>query len=85
VPSLFPVGVNVFKSLVVAPFAALVLTLSPLVAQAAEPIVIKFAHVVGDDTPKGKGALLFQTLVRRASGWQGGCRGVSELDAGRRR
>jgi C4-dicarboxylate-binding protein DctP len=59
------VGVNVFKSLVVAPFAALVLTLSPLVAQAAEPIVIKFAHVVGDDTPKGKGALLFQTLVRQ--------------------
>ncbi|WP_421682220.1 TRAP transporter substrate-binding protein [Stutzerimonas urumqiensis] len=33
------------------------------VAQAAEPIVIKFAHVVADDTPKGKGALLFKKLV----------------------
>jgi C4-dicarboxylate-binding protein DctP len=58
------VGVEVFKSLVVAPFAALVFILSPMAAQAAEPIVIKFAHVVGDDTPKGKGALLFQKLVR---------------------
>ncbi len=27
------------------------------------PIVIKFAHVVADDTPKGKGALLFKKLV----------------------
>ena len=27
------------------------------------PIVIKFAHVVADDTPKGKGALMFQKLV----------------------
>lgn len=62
-PSLFPVGVEVFKSLVVAPCAALFLLLSPGIAQAAEPIVIKFAHVVGDETPKGKGALLFQKLV----------------------
>ncbi len=62
--SLFPVGVEVFKSLVVAPCTALFLLLSPIAAQAAEPIVIKFAHVVGDDTPKGKGALLFQKLVR---------------------
>jgi len=53
-----------FKSLVVAPCAALFLLLSPVIAQAVEPIVIKFAHVVGDDTPKGKGALLFQKLVR---------------------
>ncbi len=53
-----------FKSLVVAPCAALFLLLSPVITQAAEPIVIKFAHVVGDDTPKGKGALLFQKLVR---------------------
>ncbi|HAN52067.1 MAG TPA: C4-dicarboxylate ABC transporter, partial [Pseudomonas sp.] len=27
------------------------------------PIVIKFAHVVADDTPKGKGALLLKQLV----------------------
>jgi len=55
----------VFKSLVVAPCAALLLMLSPMAAKAAEPIVIKFAHVVADDTPKGKGALLFQKLVRQ--------------------
>lgn len=30
----------------------------------AEPVVIKFSHVVTDDTPKGKGALLFQKLVQ---------------------
>lgn len=28
--------------------------------QAADPIVIKFAHVVADSTPKGQGALLFK-------------------------
>lgn len=32
-------------------------------AAEGEPFVIKFAHVVADDTPKGKGALLFQKLV----------------------
>ncbi len=29
----------------------------------AEPIVIKFSHVVADSTPKGQGALLFKKLV----------------------
>ena len=33
------------------------------VAQAAEPVVIKFAHVVAENTPKGQGALMFQKLV----------------------
>ena len=38
------------------------------VAQAAEsastdPIVIKFSHVVADNTPKGQGALMFKKLV----------------------
>ncbi|WP_248795684.1 TRAP transporter substrate-binding protein [Pseudomonas sp. MWU13-2105] len=32
-------------------------------AQAAEPIVIKFAHVVAENTPKGQGALLFKKLA----------------------
>ena len=32
-------------------------------AQAAEPIVIKFSHVVAEHTPKGKGALLFKKLA----------------------
>ncbi|MFI8480322.1 C4-dicarboxylate TRAP substrate-binding protein DctP [Pseudomonas sp. NPDC078700] len=32
-------------------------------AQAADPIVIKFSHVVADNTPKGQGANLFKKLV----------------------
>lgn len=32
-------------------------------ALAAEPIVIKFSHVVGEQTPKGQGALMFKKLV----------------------
>jgi len=32
-------------------------------AQAADPIVIKFAHVVAENTPKGQGALLVQKRV----------------------
>jgi len=32
-------------------------------AQAASPVVIKFAHVVADNTPKGQGALLFKKLA----------------------
>ncbi|MBC3387559.1 TRAP transporter substrate-binding protein [Pseudomonas sp. SWRI179] len=30
---------------------------------ATEPIVIKFSHVVGDQTPKGQGALMFKKLA----------------------
>ncbi len=33
-----------------------------------EPIVIRFAHVVADDTPKGKGALMFQKLAHERLG-----------------
>ncbi|HCJ30208.1 MAG TPA: C4-dicarboxylate ABC transporter, partial [Pseudomonas sp.] len=32
-------------------------------AQAADPILIKFSHVVADNTPKGQGANLFKKLV----------------------
>ncbi|TBU78969.1 C4-dicarboxylate ABC transporter [Pseudomonas daroniae] len=32
-------------------------------AQAADPISIKFSHVVAEHTPKGQGALLFKKLV----------------------
>ncbi|WP_313090097.1 TRAP transporter substrate-binding protein [Stutzerimonas nitrititolerans] len=42
--------------------AGLVLAISSAFAQ-AEPIVIKFSHVVAEDTPKGKGALMFKRLV----------------------
>ena len=31
--------------------------------QAADPVIIKFAHVVADSTPKGQGALLFKKLA----------------------
>ena len=46
-------------------FAALASVLLVIAAPLAlaDPIVIKFAHVVTDDTPKGRGALLFQKLV----------------------
>lgn len=42
--------------------AGLVFAMVGTAAQ-AEPIVIKFSHVVAEDTPKGKGALLFKRLV----------------------
>lgn len=29
----------------------------------ADPVTIKFAHVVADNTPKGQGALLFKKLA----------------------
>ncbi len=32
-------------------------------AQAQQPIVLKFSHVVTDDTPKGKGAIRFKELA----------------------
>ena len=34
-------------------------------AQAKEPIIIKFSHVVSEDTAKGKGANLFRDLVNK--------------------
>ncbi|WP_217475334.1 TRAP transporter substrate-binding protein [Stutzerimonas stutzeri] len=52
-----------FKSCVAVLVAALCGLTAPANAAEGEPFVIKFAHVVADDTPKGKGALLFQKLV----------------------
>ena len=46
--------------------AACALALASLGANTAladEPILIKFSHVVADDTPKGQGALMFKQLV----------------------
>ena len=37
-------------------------------AMAADPIVIKFSHVVADSTPKRQGALMFQKLVAERLG-----------------
>lgn len=50
------------KSLWNAVACALALGASSL-ALAADPIVIKFSHVVAEQTPKGQGALLFKKLV----------------------
>jgi C4-dicarboxylate-binding protein DctP len=50
-----------------AALAALVALSGPAV-QAADPIVIKFSHVVADATPKGQGALMFQKLVAERLG-----------------
>ena len=47
-----------FKSCVTAAIAVFTLLAGPAMAAEGQPIVIKFAHVVADDTPKGKGALL---------------------------
>ena len=46
---------------------ALSLTIAGL-AQAAEPIVIKFSHVVAETTPKGQGALMFKRLAEERLG-----------------
>ncbi len=41
------------------------LFLAPAAALAQSPIVIKFSHVVANDTPKGKGALKFKELAEK--------------------
>lgn len=51
------------KSLLSLAFSAMLVVVCPALADGNAPIVIKFSHVVTDDTPKGKGALLFKKLV----------------------
>ncbi|MNF39536.1 C4-dicarboxylate-binding periplasmic protein precursor [compost metagenome] len=51
-----------FKPALKALACALALGAASLV-NAADPIVIKFSHVVAEHTPKGQGALLFKKLV----------------------
>jgi C4-dicarboxylate-binding protein DctP len=41
------------------------LLLSAMPARADSPIVLKFSHVVAQETPKGKGALLFKELAEK--------------------
>src|SRR5436190_5832220 len=41
--------------------------ITPATAMAQSPIVIKFSHVVTNDTPKGKGALRFKELAEQRS------------------
>ncbi|SHM73328.1 C4-dicarboxylate TRAP substrate-binding protein DctP [Phytopseudomonas punonensis] len=51
-----------FKFTAKALVCALSLSIAGL-AQAADPITIKFSHVVAEHTPKGQGAMLFKKLV----------------------
>src|SRR5512143_2008718 len=50
----------------IALFAVAAVTGGP--ALAASPIVIKFSHVVAENTPKGQGAVLFRQLVEQRLG-----------------
>jgi C4-dicarboxylate-binding protein DctP len=52
------------RKLMLAAVAAAVL-LAPAAALAQSPIIIKFSHVVANDTPKGKGALKFKELAEK--------------------
>lgn len=38
-------------------------------ATAADPVIIKFSHVVAEQTPKGQGALMFKKLVEEPNYW----------------
>lgn len=57
-----------FKSVITIALSALLLVCMPV--SAAEPIVIRFSHVVAEDTPKGRGALLFKQRVEERLGAQ---------------
>src|SRR6266702_4052260 len=55
------------RKLLLAVAAASILVV-PAAVQAQSPIVIKFSHVVANDTPKGKGALKFKELAEKYTG-----------------
>jgi C4-dicarboxylate-binding protein DctP len=52
-----------FKSIVAVAACALALTSAGASGAQESPILIKFSHVVADNTPKGQGALMFKRLV----------------------
>ncbi|WP_369725558.1 DctP family TRAP transporter solute-binding subunit [Bradyrhizobium sp. LLZ17] len=52
------------RKLLLAVAATAILVAAPAV-QAQSPIIIKFSHVVANDTPKGKGALKFKELAEK--------------------
>jgi C4-dicarboxylate-binding protein DctP len=55
----------VHKLILAAAVSAAVVLVAPGLAMAQSPIVIKFSHVVAEDTPKGKGALKFKELAEK--------------------
>jgi C4-dicarboxylate-binding protein DctP len=56
------------KSRILFALAAVAAAFTAARLPAAEPIVIKFSHVVAEDTPKGKAALKFKELAEQATG-----------------
>src|ERR1700731_3892780 len=52
------------RKLIVAGIAAAIF-IAPAAVMAQSPIIIKFSHVVANDTPKGKGALKFKELAEK--------------------
>src|SRR5689334_13048982 len=61
---LHELGRRFMRRLILAGVAA-VLMMAPAAALADDTIVIKFSHVVANDTPKGKGALKFKELAEK--------------------
>src|SRR6202795_5342551 len=55
------------RKLIFAGIAAAVF-IAPATAMAQSPIIIKFSHVVTNDTPKGMGALKFKELAEKYTG-----------------
>lgn len=53
------------KRLIVLVIAAIAFSVG--FAQAQQPIVIKFSHVVAENTPKGHGALKFKELAEKVT------------------
>jgi len=57
-----------FPTIALASVATAALTLAAPVAKAADPIVIKYSHVVAENTPKGQSAIKFKELVAQRLG-----------------
>jgi C4-dicarboxylate-binding protein DctP len=57
-------GGKLMRKLVLAA-AVVAIFIAPATAMAQNPIIIKFSHVVANDTPKGKGALKFKELAEK--------------------
>jgi C4-dicarboxylate-binding protein DctP len=57
-------GGKFMRRLILAGLAAAIF-IAPAVTRAQSPIIVKFSHVVTNDTPKGKGALKFKELAEK--------------------
>lgn len=57
-----------FLTIAIASVATVAFALTAPVAKAADPIVIKYSHVVAENTPKGQAAIKFKELVDQRLG-----------------